>query len=69
MKEVIATEKLEMDALTLHAFIEEHIVNDYDDAKTVVNVEDDEGRHFIRVSLVKETLSDGGHVFNLVLSD
>ena len=69
MKEVIATEELEMDALTLGDFILQHIINDASDEKTVVNVEDDEGRIFSRVSLIRETLSDGSHVFNLVLSD
>lgn len=69
MKKVIETEKLEMDALTLGDFIKRHIIDSKEDERTVVNVEDDEGRIFGTVSLVRETLSDGSHVYNLVLSD
>jgi hypothetical protein len=69
VKETVASEELEMDALTLGDFISTHIINDHDDAKTVVHVTDSQGRQFTRVSLIKEMLSDGSHVYDLVLSE
>jgi hypothetical protein len=68
-KEVVATEVLEMDALTLGDFVTTHITNDHSDDKTVVYVQDDEGRIFERVTLIKETLTDGSHVYNLILGN
>lgn len=65
-KEVIETEELEMDALTLMDFLNKTIGED--ESLIAVYVQDDTGRTFERVTLVKETLTDGSDVFNLVLS-
>ncbi|MDW9531915.1 hypothetical protein RWE87_13490 [Sinorhizobium meliloti] len=64
--EVIETEELEMDALTLMDFLNKTIGED--ESLVAVYVQDDTGRTFERVTLVKETLTDGSEVFNLVLS-
>ncbi|MDX0267655.1 hypothetical protein GOC13_07400 [Sinorhizobium meliloti] len=65
-KEVIETEELDMDALTLMDFLNRTIGED--ESLIAVYVQDDTGRTFERVTLVKETLTDGSDVFNLVLS-
>ncbi|MDW9491711.1 hypothetical protein [Sinorhizobium meliloti] len=64
--EVIETEELEMDALTLMDFLNKTIGED--ESLVAVYVQDDTGRTFERVTLVRETLTDGSEVFNLVLS-
>lgn len=65
-KEIMAESSLDMDALTLYDFLDEHIGKNHD--LVVVYVQDDEGRTFQYVKLIAETLTDGSVVHNLVLS-
>lgn len=58
--------ELEMDALSLMDFLNETVGED--EGLTVVYVEDDTGRKFERVKLVRDTLTDGSEVYTITLS-
>lgn len=67
-KEIIATKRLDMDALTLLHFLKSQADNSPDLDLSVVYIRDEHGRIFDQVSLVCETLTDGSQVHDLVLS-
>lgn len=66
-KENLATMDLKHNAADLLAFIDSHWFT-APRAWPTVYVTDEAGRVFNTVSLIRETLSDGSHVLNLVLS-
>lgn len=65
--ETLDTRELKENAADLMAFIDQNWFT-APRAWPTVYVKDDTGRTFTRVSLVRETLSDGSFVHNLVLS-
>ena len=77
-KKTLVSDELGLGARELYCFLRDHV----EDANTerpaahseaidpcIVEVRDDTGRTFGRVALERETLTDGSHVYNLILSE
>lgn len=72
--ETVASYEMEGEALGLAEFITEEASTHIRDAagrpeaRPVIYVEDEHGRMAVHAKLVRVTLTDGSHVYNLVLS-
>lgn len=65
--ENLASYDMDEDAVGLAIFIEEQVSALPADDAPVVYVQDQHGSPILRAVLEKQTLSDGSHVYNLVL--
>lgn len=67
-KSIAASYDFEEDAMGLGDFITKFFDNVKDDDSPVIYVEDEEGRPAKQAKFIKRELTDGSHVYELVIS-